>query len=585
MPDKNNAPKTQKKIGPITINKKNIIKALAVAGIIGSCAFGINNYLSYKHQVFLEEHSIAIADIENKNSQGYQKSFNLLKQLAEDDYATPQDYFYLAYIYQYGLGTQKDYSNAYKYYQKAANDNYVRANYQIALLYKNGHGVNKDDNKTIDYLTKAYNLGYKNSLITLTELIEANNRLISVVEPNLLYEIYLGYKSNQITNLNQDSATKYLTTAAAEGYEPAIIIQAQNFSKSGDNYRALMLWQTLLYSSNSKVSKLAKKEIIKVEKLVKQQREQEQAKQKELQQAEQIKQQKAEELKQQRQKQIQYKRKVGLTVPKKELNNLNGLIYLNLFKVNKNLLQNFYHDIADIKVDASLLKNPDNIDSNYINNFMTLSKLKHNKSSLRIDFGDLDDNNKYEGIIYYFYNDKDKLTQDIVNSVIKNLNPKRSSLLPVIIDAETGLPEIETPEDNKNGKTKHYHDETPPEVQKQKPIELTHEEKIQRMQVFAQKGDYKEFYKLEQAAKAGDVYAIYYVGEYYYNNKDYADALKYYKEAAAKNYGPAYYKLASLYYNEEKNGVPYDKQKAMYYYQKAAELGVRNAKHVLMLIK
>ena len=40
-------------------------------------------------------------------------------------------------------------------------------------------------------------------------------------------------------------ANKYLTTAAAEGYESVIIVQAQNFTQAGDNYRALMLWQTL----------------------------------------------------------------------------------------------------------------------------------------------------------------------------------------------------------------------------------------------------------------------------------------------------------------------------------------------------
>lgn len=99
------------------------------------------------------------------------------------------------------------------------------------------------------------------------------------------------------------------------------------------------------------------------------------------------------------------------------------------------------------------------------------------------------------------------------------------------------------------------------------------------MQVFAQKGDFRQFYKLEQSVKAGDVYAIYYTGEYYYNNKEYKEALKYFNEVADKGYGQTYYKLASLYYNEEQNGVPipYNKQKAMYYYKKAAELGVRNA--------
>ncbi|BCD91079.1 hypothetical protein fh0823_12180 [Francisella halioticida] len=68
------------------------------------------------------------------------------------------------------------------------------------------------------------------------------------------------------------------------------------------------------------------------------------------------------------------------------------------------------------------------------------------------------------------------------------------------------------------------------------------------MQVFAQKGDYKKLYKLEHAANNDDVYAIYYIGIYYYNLKDYKKATGYFKEAASKNYGLAYYKLGNMYY-------------------------------------
>ena len=97
--------------------------------------------------------------------------------------------------------------------------------------------------------------------------------MISVVEPEILYDIYLGYKDGSIITTDDSlMANKYLMTAAAEGYEPAIIVQARNFTQAGDNYRALMLWQTLLCSSDPKVSELAKKEIVDVENRVKQQR-------------------------------------------------------------------------------------------------------------------------------------------------------------------------------------------------------------------------------------------------------------------------------------------------------------------------
>ncbi|APC94622.1 sel1 repeat family protein [Francisella tularensis subsp. novicida] len=582
MSEQENIPKQPKKIGPITITKKNIIKALVSVGVIGSCVFGINSYLSYKHQLFLESYNTALADIQNQNKSGYKNAFVILKELVEDDQATAKDYFYLGYIYQYGLGTEKNYYDAYKNYKKAANGNYPKAFYQIATLYRDGLGVNKSSEKAIEYFKKSYDLGYKDSVTALADLVNSNNHMISVVEPEILYDIYLGYKNGSIIATNNSlMANKYLTTAAAEGYEPAIIVQARDFTQAGDNYRALMLWQTLLYSSDPKVSELAKKEIIDVEKRVKQQR---------LKELEEQRQQQIKIQMQQRQKlieqakkldQIEQKKEVGLSTPKQNFNNLNGLIYINLFKANKGQLQQFYKDILGVEVDTNFIKTGDNLDNSYIDDFLILAKLKNNQSSLKFDFANSANNNKFEGIIYYYYNSKDKISQDLLAKIIKNNKPKASSLLPKIYD------ELETPakQQEVNQQDNLSKQQQNKKQSKAEKIQLTHEEKIHRMQVFAQKGDFRQFYKLEQAAKDGDVYAIYYTGEYYYNNKEYKEALKYFNEAADKGYGQAYYKLASLYYNEEQNGVPYNKEKAMYYYKKAAELGVRNAQHILMLIE
>ncbi|ADA78857.1 tetratricopeptide repeat protein [Francisella tularensis] len=581
MSEQENIPKQPKKIGPITITKKNIIKALVSVGVIGSCVFGINSYLSYRHQLFLESYNTAIADIQNQNKSGYKNAFVILKELVEDDQATAKDYFYLGYIYQYGLGTEKNYYDAYKNYKKAANGNYPKAFYQIATLYRDGLGVNKSSEKAIEYFKKSYDLSYKDSVTALADLVNSNNHMISVVEPEILYDIYLGYKNGSIIATNNSlMANKYLTTAA-EGYEPAIIVQARDFTQAGDNYRALMLWQTLLYSSDPKVSELAKKEMIDVEKRVKQQR---------LKELEEQRQQQIKIQMQQRQKlieqakkldQIEQKKEVGLSTPKQNFNNLNGLIYINLFKANKGQLQQFYKDILGVEVDTNFIKTGDNLDNSYIDDFLILAKLKNNQSSLKFDFANSANNNKFEGIIYYYYNNKDKISQDLLAKIIKNNKPKASSLLPKIYDElETPAKQLEVNQQDNLSKQQQNKKQS-----KAEKIQLTHEEKIHRMQVFAQKGDFRQFYKLEQAAKDGDVYAIYYTGEYYYNNKEYKEALKYFNEAADKGYGQAYYKLASLYYNEEQNGVPYNKEKAMYYYKKAAELGVRNAQHILMLIE
>ena len=575
MSEQENLNKPPKKIGPVTLTKNNIIKIAGATAIVACSIVGVNSYFSYQHQVFLENYTNAIASIDNGEQTGYKNAFKILQDLADDDKATPSDLYYLGYIYQYGLGTNKDYSDAYKYYKKAANSNNAMAYYQLATLYENGNGVNKDEIKALDYYKKSYQLWYLHAVNAIAKMLEANSRLVASAGPKMLYEIYLAYDQDQIKEADPSIKEKYLLAAAAEGYEPALIVQAHNFSEKGDNYRALMLWQTLLYSSDPKVSETAKEEIPKIQKLVELERKKEEAELEKAQVAE-VEKEKALLVEQvERQKEVEYKKEIGRTIPMQEIKNLNGLVYINLFNVNTATLQDFYKDIADIEIETDLINNTDNLHISYIDDFMSIANLKNNNSSLFTDFGDNKSTNKFEGLVYYYYNSQDKYTNDIVSKAIQN-NPKKSSLLPTLLANESlsykqNMVQKEAEEAEKNK------DDTD-------TVQLTHEEQMQRMQVFAQKGDYKQFYNLEKIAEKNDVYAMYYLGEYYYNEKEYDEALKYYRKAADANYGPAYYKLASLYYNEERNGVPYNKQKAMEYYKKAADLNVRNAKHILMLI-
>ncbi|AFJ44071.1 Sel1Like protein [Francisella orientalis str. Toba 04] len=223
-----------------------------------------------------------------------------------------------------------------------------------------------------------------------------------------------------------------------------------------------------------------------------------------------------------------------------------------------------------------LLNTNDNLDYSYIDDFLILSKYIDVRSSLRFDFGEKANSNKYEGIVYLFYNNESKLVKQSTLAAIKNIKVKELSLTPKLINTQ----EQQLDSSNKPIKEKTKQNKIKKPKTSVDKIQLTYEEKIQRMQIFAQKDNFRQLYKLEQAAKDGDVYAMYYAGEYYYNVKEYKTALNYFNEAADKGYGPAYYKLASLYYNEEQNSVPYDKEKAMYYYKKAAQLGVRNAQHI-----
>ncbi|GAB4221850.1 MAG: SEL1-like repeat protein [Francisella sp.] len=574
MSDFENIPNEPKKIGLITLTKKNVIKILAVVIITSICIIGTYGYISYKNKLILENYNQAITDIQNKNEKGYKNAFTTLQKLVTDKKATPKDLFYLGYLYQNGFGTTRNYYKAYKMYKQAANSNYPPALYQIAMLYKNGQGVNRNQKKAVEYLKKAYSFGYKDSIKDIAELIRNNNHITSVIEPAILYEIYLEYKNGSIKADDENLANKYLIAAAAEDYEPAIIVQAQDFEKAGDTSKAMMLWQKLLYSSNPKVSDLAKKEIIKIQEHLKQQQlqiqEQKRKKQIDL---------------DQRLDKINQMKKIGLSNPKQKFNNLNGLIYINLAKSNKKQLQKFYKDITGQDIDLKLIKSS-NLYNRHINKFLDLSNLKHNYSSLKFDFGNNVSNNKFEGINYYYFNNENKIIQDMVQSIIKNIKPKASSLFPQIYDKQEEQNDtLNKSTNNQKSSAEDKGKKTKAKNKKQEKNNLIYEEQMQKMMVLALKGDFKEQYKLEQAAKNNDVYAIYYTGEFYYKLEEYKKALNYFNKAAEMGYGPAYYKLASLYYNEENNGVPFDKEKAIYYYQKAAEKGVRNAKHILMLIK
>ena len=151
----------------------------------------------------------------------------------------------------------------------------MKSYYQLATLYESGHGVNKDKIKVLDYYKKSYQLGYLPAVNAIAKMLEENTRLVASAGPKMLYEIYLAYDQDQIKEADPSIKEKYLLASAAEGYEPALIVQAHNFSKTHDNYRALMLWQTLLYSSDPKVSELAKTEILKIQKLVEMERQKE----------------------------------------------------------------------------------------------------------------------------------------------------------------------------------------------------------------------------------------------------------------------------------------------------------------------
>ena len=75
-------------------------------------------------------------------SQDFAEAASWFQRAAEQDYATAQ--FNLAVIYQQGQGVPQDLSKAVKLYRQAAAQGDARAQMNLGLMYANGHGVPQD---------------------------------------------------------------------------------------------------------------------------------------------------------------------------------------------------------------------------------------------------------------------------------------------------------------------------------------------------------------------------------------------------------------------------------------------------------
>ncbi len=76
-----------------------------------------------------------------------------LRKVAECGDARAQ--FVLAYCYDVGLGTEKDTTEAVKWYSKAAEQGDALAQFELGMFYSDGIGVQRDPVKAADWLRKA----------------------------------------------------------------------------------------------------------------------------------------------------------------------------------------------------------------------------------------------------------------------------------------------------------------------------------------------------------------------------------------------------------------------------------------------
>ena len=63
----------------------------------------------------------------------------------------------LGYIWYYGRTGEKDYEKAFNYYQRAAENGFMRSAVKVADMYKNGYFVEKDNDKYVSMIEDLYN--------------------------------------------------------------------------------------------------------------------------------------------------------------------------------------------------------------------------------------------------------------------------------------------------------------------------------------------------------------------------------------------------------------------------------------------
>ena len=127
--------------------------------------------------MFLAATPVVAADFEDAGAADetgdYQKSFRLIKPLAEQGNAGAQ--FNLGYMYANGYGVPEDDAKAVYSWRKAAEREFAEAQHNLGVMYSHGDGVPEDDAQAAHWYRMAaeqgvvnaqYNLGWVPSLPT-----------------------------------------------------------------------------------------------------------------------------------------------------------------------------------------------------------------------------------------------------------------------------------------------------------------------------------------------------------------------------------------------------------------------------------
>ena len=105
-------------------------------------------------------------------SQDYTEAVKWYRKAADQGHARAQ--YNLGLCYDNGQGVSQDYTEAVKWYRKAADQGNVDAQYNLGYCYYNGQGVSQDYAEAVKWYRKAADQGYVEAISILDTLVNHN---------------------------------------------------------------------------------------------------------------------------------------------------------------------------------------------------------------------------------------------------------------------------------------------------------------------------------------------------------------------------------------------------------------------------
>lgn len=209
-----------------------------------------DNYIIYMTMAANYNYIPAINNIYKDNTykkQNYNNTRQFFIETANDINLLKNSFsvHFLAYMYNYGLGVEKNYGEAIKLYKIAIEKGCIYSYHNLGFMYKNGIGIDCDYNKAFELFTLALEFGcvesfsplaemYKKGLGTEINYIKAIGYYkIAIKNGNInsFYDLADIYKGGLVSEPNYDKAMKLYKLAIKKNHLDSYNALAEMYAK------------------------------------------------------------------------------------------------------------------------------------------------------------------------------------------------------------------------------------------------------------------------------------------------------------------------------------------------------------------